>query len=85
MKGGQCADLRNWLEAGYTITQDEGKDRFGIGRVSARIGELKKEGMDIDSEMITVHNRDGEACRVARYSLAAETHEGNQRLMRGIA
>jgi len=84
MRTTQCAGLRNLLQGGQTITQGEAQKLFGIGRLAARIGDLKKQGMDIESEMITVKNRDGQPCRVARYSLAAPTHEGNQSVFRGI-
>lgn len=43
--------------------------RFGCLRLSERIRELKARGLRIHSEMVTVRNRYGQRCRVARYRL----------------
>ncbi|GEM_PF-1073229 len=48
-------------------------DTLGIARASARVYDLRRAGHDVRSEMITVHNRRGEPCRVAAYSLAVQT------------
>lgn len=42
---------------------------LGIYRASARVHDLRNEGERIATELITVDNRGGESCRVARYSL----------------
>lgn len=44
-------------------------DAFGFGctRLASRVCEMKERGIDIRREMVTVFNRDGEKCRVARY------------------
>lgn len=44
---------------------------FGIGvtRLASRIHEIKSIGIDVQKEMVTVQNRKGENCRVARYTI----------------
>jgi hypothetical protein len=41
--------------------------RLGITRLASRVFEMKERGIDIRREMVTVLNRNGENCRVARY------------------
>ena len=41
--------------------------RLGITRLASRVFEMKERGIDIRREMVTVLNRNGEKCRVARY------------------
>lgn len=44
---------------------------LGIARASARVYDLRQDGWDVQTEMITVNNRHGDPCRVARYALAS--------------
>ena len=83
----QCKDVKRWLESGYTLTQKDAEKMFGIGRLAARIGDLKHDpyNLDIEREMVAVTKANGTKTRVARYSLAARTHDENgQRIMRGL-
>lgn len=65
----QCDQIREWLEAGNSITPLEALQQFGCMALSQRIGELKREhGLSIETEMIELPNKK----RVARYSL--KTH-----------
>ena len=57
------------LEFG-SITQLEAIRDLGVMRLASRISDLKKQGVPIKSEMITVSNRYEEPCRIKRYSLA---------------
>ena len=84
MKTTQCESVQLWLNNGGTITPLEAYNKWGIMRLARVIGDLRKGGMDIDSTMVGVKNRNDEKCRVAQYSLAAPTHEGNQAVFRGI-
>ena len=45
---------------------------FGIGvtRLASRIFDIRRMGIEIESEMVSVKNREGETCRVARYKIA---------------
>jgi len=85
VKTTQTIDVREHLEAGNTLTQNEAMTLFGIGRLVARINDLKRAGMDIESKMVPVINRHGERVRVSQYKLAAEKFDGNQAVMGGLA
>lgn len=65
----QCARLKNWLEQHGSIEPLEALNALGIYRLAARIGDLKREGLQISTSMVKVSNRFGEECRVARYVL----------------
>ena len=49
--------------------------RLGITRLAARVLEMRERGIDIRREMVTVLNRDGEKCRVARYFIVGGVPE----------
>ena len=53
------------LQAGGTLTVAEALSAFGCYALSQRIGELKREGVPIEAEMITLPNKK----RVARYRM----------------
>jgi hypothetical protein len=42
--------------------------KFGVMRLASRMSDIKRKGYTFDTEIITVKNRYGEKCRVARYS-----------------
>lgn len=44
---------------------------FGIGcaRLASRVFDLRAHGVNVQKEMVTVKNRKGEDCRVARYTI----------------
>lgn len=44
---------------------------FGIGvtRLASRVFDIRAHGINVEKEMISVKNRDGETCRVARYTI----------------
>ncbi|CAN8141887.1 Helix-turn-helix domain-containing protein [uncultured Thiomicrorhabdus sp.] len=45
---------------------------IGVTRLAARIHELRKHGIEIETENVTITNRFGEKCTVAQYSLGGE-------------
>ena len=53
------------------ITSKQAEDQYGIMRLASRISDLRRRGHKIEREMITVVNRRGQKCKVARYSLVA--------------
>lgn len=67
----QCERLVDYMmrnpEKG--VTQIEALSNLGILRLASRISELRDEGYVIEKKMITVTNRFGEKCSVARYRL----------------
>lgn len=65
----QCEKVLRHLEDYGTITSLEAMGEYGIMRLASRISDLKKQGYDIDREMVKGKNRYGEATRYARYRL----------------
>ena len=51
------------------ITPMEAWQELGVYRPAARVSDLKEAGHDIAKETVSVANRFGEECRVARYRL----------------
>jgi hypothetical protein len=58
----QNALIKGWLLNGYSITPMEALNMFGCFRLSARIANLREEGYDIVTEMVTINDK-----RVANY------------------
>lgn len=67
----QCERLVEYMERHPIdgVTQIEALNQLGILRLASRISELKSDGYVIEKEMISVKNRFGEKCSVARYRL----------------
>ncbi len=61
--------LLEWLKKNRAITTKGAIENLGVLRASERIRELIAEGNDIARERVTVQNKYGESCRVARYRL----------------
>lgn len=51
------------------ITSMEAMKHLGVMRLASRINDMRRKGYIIRSVFVTVKNRDGEECRVKRYSL----------------
>lgn len=65
----QCASIAAHLAMpGARLTSLDALRLFGCSRAAARILELKRQGMAIESHMISVIGQSGPA-RVAEYSL----------------
>ena len=52
-----------------SITQADAFTDLGIGRLAARISDLKRDGLKIITEMESGRNRYGKPTRYARYKL----------------
>ena len=63
----QKQQVLKWIEAHGTITQAEALTHLEVGRLASRIYNLKEDGYDIDKVMITVKNKKGKKCSVAKY------------------
>ena len=61
----QRDDIRAHLRAGHTITQMQALIHYGVGRLAARIDELRAEGLPIQTDMIAAKGK-----RFARYRLS---------------
>jgi hypothetical protein len=60
----QNALIKGWLLNGYSITQLDALNMFGCFRLSARIANLREEGLDIVTDMVNVNDK-----RIAKYYL----------------
>ena len=60
----QTALIKGWLLNGRSITQLDALNMFGCFRLSARIANLREEGLDIVTDMVNVNDK-----RIAKYSL----------------
>lgn len=67
----QAQRVLDYIEEHGSITQFEAMTELGIMRLASRISELKKNGYNIVSRMITVKNRFGENCSVKQYSMGS--------------
>lgn len=65
----QATDVIESIRKNGSITTKQANDILGCYRLSGRIYDLKKFGIQIEKEMITVPRRDGTNTRVARYTI----------------
>lgn len=56
--------IKAWLMNGRSITPLQALDMFGCFRLSARIDNLRKEGMYIKTDLIVINDK-----RIAQYSI----------------
>lgn len=61
----QTALIKGWLLNGRSITQLDALNMFGCFRLAARIANIREEGHDIVTDMITVNDK-----RIAKYYLS---------------
>ena len=62
----QRLKIKKWLEDGKTLTPIDALERFGCFRLAARIDDLRREGLEIETKF---QHKDGK--RFASYELAA--------------
>lgn len=65
----QKARLLEYLQAGNTLRRLDAWNELGILEAPARISELRAQGIEIKTEMITVKNRFGENVKIAEWSM----------------
>lgn len=75
MMSRQCERVMDYLRSHYCITAREAMNDLGIYRLGARIWDLKKAGIPIQSGWMDVKNRYGETCRIRMYWLTGEPRE----------
>ena len=64
----QNKDLLKYFETHKKgITQKQAMQKLGIGRLSARVFDLRHQGHLIDTSIISVKNRHGRKSHVANY------------------
>lgn len=64
----QATDVIEYIRENGSITTMQA---FGLGitRLASRVHELRSFGIPVAKEMVSVQNRKGETCRVARYTI----------------
>ena len=60
--------IKEYLEKGKSLTPLDGLYLFGVWALSSRISDLRKQGLNIKSELIDITS-DGKQKHVSRYSL----------------
>nr|DAO77213.1 MAG TPA: helix-turn-helix domain protein [Bacteriophage sp.] len=63
----QCEKILAYLDKHGSITTMEGMSKLRIANFTARISDLRRDGVALDVETITQKNRYGETVRFARY------------------
>ena len=69
MKATQSELLLAHMRMGGAVTQAQALREWGIGRLAARIHDMRSRGIKILVESVNVVNRSGETCRVAQYRM----------------
>lgn len=67
-----CQRIYQYMALHNGITQAEAFLELGVGRLPARISDIKAVGVPISRQMIKVTKKDGTTAWVARYSIARE-------------
>lgn len=63
----QCEQILDYLAEHGSITRAEAMSECGIANFTARISDLRQQGVELDVETVTRKNRYGERIRFARY------------------
>lgn len=66
-KTNQCDRILFYLRHYGSITQLEAMRDLGIMRLASRVSDLRRQGIDIQSETVAVKNRMGHTCYIRRY------------------
>lgn len=68
----QCERILNYIDQHGSITRAEAMSECGIANFTARISELRRQGVKLDVETVSRKNRYGESVRFARYRRASD-------------
>ena len=73
----QATDVIEFIRDNGSITTMQA---FGLGitRLASRVHDLRRFGINVEKEMVSVQNRKGEMCRVARYTIPGGVQEVNR-------
>ena len=63
----QCERILDYLAEHGSITRAEAMSECGIANFTARISDLRRDGVKLDVETVTQKNRYGDTVRFARY------------------
>ena len=84
MKITQCEMIIDYLDTYNSITPLEAMRDLGIMRLASRIAEMKKSGLNIKSEMVSVATRNGGRTHIARYSWAYDNVKFDRKECEGV-
>jgi len=65
----QCSAVLSYIKEFGSITALDALRDLGIMRLGARVWDLRQNGYNVDADTVTVQNRWGKDCHVARYTL----------------
>ena len=65
----QATDIIDFIRDHGSITTKQATEQLGCYLLASRISDLKKFGVPIEREMITVPAHNGKNTRVARYTI----------------
>jgi len=65
----QCDRVLEYMKTHDGITQMDALNEIGVWRLASRISDLRRIGYIISKSMVSVKNRYGEKCRIAKYRL----------------
>lgn len=68
----QCERILDYIDQHGSITRAEAMSECGIANFTARISELRQQGVKLDVETVSRKNRYGESVRFARYRRASD-------------
>ena len=68
----QCERIIDYIKFHGSITQEEASKYIAVGRLAARVSDLKKQGVNIITERVNGKNRFGAKTNFARYRIAHE-------------
>jgi hypothetical protein len=72
MKLTQHDRILNYMKDFGSITTLQAFTDLGITKLTTRISEMRRDGIKIEGEPITVKNRYGDKCHIHRYTLKEE-------------
>ena len=84
MKITQCEMIEDYLDTYGEITPLEAMRDLGIYRLASRISDMKKQGLNIKSEMVSVATRNGGRTHIARYSWADDNVKFDRKECEGV-
>lgn len=63
----QCERILQYLDEHGSITRAEAMNELGIANFTARISDLRRAGVELDTETVSQKNRYGERVKYFRY------------------
>lgn len=65
----QVTDVIEFIRDNGSITSKQAMEHLGCFRLASRINDMRKGGIPVEREMITVPAHNGKNTRVARYTI----------------